>query len=309
MLLPLSDENEDYDVPVTNRLIFFVCIAVFIYECFLSEKQLDGFIAAFGFNPHDFIKGAHGWAKFKGALQAAFDLRHTGWITAVTALFIHGGVMHIAGNLFFLWIFGDNVEHAMGRLRYFAFFILTGMLANFTQAWFGTDADIPCIGASGAISAVMGAYLVFYPRAIINVCIYWSLEYDPYISRMPAWRYLFIYFAMQLATGLLTWGDKFFEVAVWAHIGGFVFGAALAKVFKDPFMLFKEEGEKLFGLGKHGNSDEEYHEYVMSIGRRAGWSGDVDFGPGKKIHRRPPLKEMREKGRKERAETKKKRGW
>lgn len=313
MLIPLSDENEDYDVPYVNRAIVLVCFVVFFYELSLSETELDAFARTFGFNAHEYINGATGFAKLRGALQATFDLRQTGWISALTSQFIHADFGHIAGNMFFLWIFGDNVEHVMGRARYLAFFLLTGMLAAFSQAAIGLDADIPCIGASGAISGVMGAYLVFYPRAMINMAFFWSWLHEPKYFRMKAWMYLVFFFLMQVGTGLLTWGSKYFMVAVWAHIGGFLFGVLLAKLFKDPYMLFKEEGEKMLGLDGtdgHVRGVEEYHEYVMSIGRRAGFDGGTNFGPtDKKIHRRPPLKEMRKKGNAERAETKKKRGW
>jgi membrane associated rhomboid family serine protease len=313
MLIPLSDDNDDYDVPIVNRAIILICFAVFFYELYLTEHALRDFVRAFGFNAHEYINGATGWAKLKGALQATFDVRRTGWITAVTSQFIHADAGHIAGNMFFLWIFGDNVEHVMGRVRYVAFFLLTGMLAAFSQAFIGMDIDVPCIGASGAISGVMGAYLVFYPRAMINMCFFWSWMFEPKYFRMKAWMYLGFFVATQLCTGLLTWGIKYFMVAVWAHIGGFLFGALLARLFKDPSMLFKEEGEKMLGLdGKEGDlrGVEEYHEYVMAIGRRAGFDGGTSFGPAAhKIHRRPSLKEMRKKGAAERAETKKKRGW
>jgi membrane associated rhomboid family serine protease len=311
MLIPLSDENEDFDTPWVNRLIIAICLLVFAYECFLSDKHLDDFINAFGFNAHDYVQGKEGLKKFGGAAAATFNLLRTGWITAVTALFIHAGFMHVAGNMLFLWIFGASVEHAMGRVRYFAFFILMGVLANFMQAWIGMDANLPCIGASGAISGIMGAYMVFYPRALINVMIWYSIYYEPYVARWRAWHYLLFFFVTQMLTGLLTWGDKYFDVAVWAHIGGFAFGAALAWFFKDPAFLFKEEGEKMLGLdGSRPTDAQAYSEFALNIGRRAGFSGDTDFGPtGKRIHRRPPLKEMRKKGYAERAETKKKRGW
>ncbi len=310
MLIPLSDENEDVDTPWANRLIIGLCTLVFIFELFMgSDRHL--FFHAFGFSAHDYIQGAHGLKKFRGALEAAFDLLRTGWITAITAQFIHGGFAHILGNMLFLWIFGASVEHAMGSLRYFAFYILTGVLANFTQAWIGVDNGLPCIGASGAISGVMGAYMVFYPRAIINVMVWRSLTSEPYIARWRAWQYLLFFFFTQMLTGLLTWGNQYLSVAVWAHIGGFAFGAGMAWLFRDPDFLFKEEGERLLGLnGNPAPRTTAYQEFILWLGRRGRDNADTAFGPARKrVHHRPSLKEMRRKANAERAETIKKRGW
>ena len=340
MLIPVSDENEDFEIPYINYAIYALCAAVFCYEMSLTPDGLDFFVSAFGFSAHSYINGAKGLHKAALAVKAVFDLTGTVWVTAFTSQFIHGGYLHILGNLFFLWIFGDNVEHVMGRVRYAAFFLLCGVLANLTQAVVGMDSAVPCIGASGAISGVMGAYLVFYPRALINMYWYYSAYVEPFQFRVKARTYLVFFFLTQVATGFLTWGVEYFEVAVWAHIGGFLWGAALAWVFKDPAMMFMDEAHKILGLAEHSGDAEKkaYHEYVKKFGRvplklnavhkrpgraerdrraaesrtegkpRWGWVRNPELYAEKKVrHQRPALSEMRQRG-KEEAERRKRKG-
>jgi membrane associated rhomboid family serine protease len=145
-----------------------------------------------------------------------------------TSMFLHGGWMHLIGNMWFLWIFGNNVEDSMGRLRFIAFYLLTGLAAAFGQVVANPNSIIPMVGASGAISGVMGAYLVLYPRvkvyALIPIFIFFTS------IALPAWAMLGYWFVLQLVSGLLS-PDEMGGVAFWAHIGGFIAGIALIKVF------------------------------------------------------------------------------
>ena len=146
----------------------------------------------------------------------------------ITSMFLHGGWMHLIGNMWFLWIFGNNVEDSMGRLRFVAFYLLTGLAAASGQVITSPDSIVPMVGASGAISGVMGAYLVLYPRvrvyALIPIFIFFTS-----IS-LPAWAMLGYWFVLQLFSGLFS-GGEVGGVAFWAHIGGFLAGVVLIKFF------------------------------------------------------------------------------
>jgi membrane associated rhomboid family serine protease len=146
----------------------------------------------------------------------------------ITSMFLHGGWMHLIGNMWFLWIFGNNVEDSMGHLRFVAFYLLTGLAAALGQVITSPDSLVPMVGASGAISGVMGAYLVLYPRvrvyAFIPIFIFFTS------IALPAWAMLGYWFVLQLLSGLFS-GGEVGGVAFWAHIGGFVAGVVLIKFF------------------------------------------------------------------------------
>ena len=146
----------------------------------------------------------------------------------ITSMFLHGSWMHLLGNMWFLWIFGNNVEDSMGRLRFVAFYLLTGLAAAIGQVVTNPDSVIPMVGASGAISGVMGAYLVLYPK----VKVYALVPIFIFITSiaLPAWMMLGYWFLIQLVSGLVAGGDMG-GVAFWAHIGGFIAGVVLIKFF------------------------------------------------------------------------------
>jgi membrane associated rhomboid family serine protease len=145
-----------------------------------------------------------------------------------TSMFLHGSWMHLIGNMWFLWLFGNNIEDSMGRLRFVAFYLLTGLAAAFGQVITSPDSVIPMVGASGAISGVMGAYLILYPRVKVYVLIPIFIFFTS--IALPAWMMLGYWFVIQLLTGLVTSSDMG-GVAVWAHVAGFLAGIALIKLF------------------------------------------------------------------------------
>jgi rhomboid family protein len=154
------------------------------------------------------------------------------WITPFTAMFMHGGLLHLGGNMLFLWIFGNNVEDSMGPIRFFVFYILGGLAALALQVAVGANSDVPTLGASGAIAAVLGAYLVLYPRARVLTAVFIIFFFT--LLELPALLFLGIWFLQQALFGALdltnpTGGQG--GVAYFAHIGGFAFGLALIKVF------------------------------------------------------------------------------
>jgi membrane associated rhomboid family serine protease len=146
----------------------------------------------------------------------------------LTSMFLHGSWMHLIGNMWFLWLFGNNVEDSMGRLRFVAFYLLTGLAAAIGQVVTTPDSLIPMVGASGAISGVMGGYLILYPRVKVYVLLPIFIFFTS--VALPAWMMLGYWFFIQLASGLLS-SNEVGGVAFWAHIGGFVAGVVLIKLF------------------------------------------------------------------------------
>jgi membrane associated rhomboid family serine protease len=156
-------------------------------------------------------------------------------LTPITSMFLHGGWGHILGNALFFWVFGNNIEDSMGPGRFLVFYLLCGLIAAATQVLVQPASPVPTVGASGAISGVLGAYLVLYPRARVNTLIFF------FIVSLPAWLLLIWWFGMQVIAAYMTplRADVSSGVAVWAHIGGFVSGILLIKVFSNPQLVGK----------------------------------------------------------------------
>jgi rhomboid family protein len=151
----------------------------------------------------------------------------------VTSMFLHGSWLHLLGNMWFLWLFGNNVEDSMGRGRFVVFYLLTGTVAALLQVFFNPTSAIPMVGASGAISGVMGAYLVLYPRVRVYTVI--PVGFIPFFLALPAWTMLIYWFGMQFIGGVAgMMGEDRGGVAFWAHLGGFVAGMVLIKFFAKP---------------------------------------------------------------------------
>jgi membrane associated rhomboid family serine protease len=159
------------------------------------------------------------------------------WYTPLSSMFLHGGWFHLIGNMWFLWLFGNNVEDSMGHYRYLAFYVLSGLAAATAQTVVNPNSAIPMVGASGAISGVMGAYIVLYPRVRVHMLIVLGF----FITRIvvPAFLMLGYWFLLQLLGGLPSLGDETGGVAFWAHAGGFIAGAILILVFKDDELVAK----------------------------------------------------------------------
>ena len=156
----------------------------------------------------------------------------TTWFTALSSMFMHGGVLHIAGNMLFLWVFGNNVEDAMGRVKFVIFYLIGGLAAMALQIAVGPNEAVPSIGASGAVAAVLGGYLILYPRARVLTLIFLFVFFT--FIEIPAMWFLLIWFGEQLLIGYFNQVDPTGEgggVAYFAHIGGFAFGLAAVKLF------------------------------------------------------------------------------
>jgi membrane associated rhomboid family serine protease len=215
-MIPLRDTVPSRRFPVVNTAIIVLNVLVFLFESALGPEQLEQFIRQWGLVPADFWQG--------GGIGR--------WAPLFTAMFMHGGWWHLISNMLALYIFGDNVEDRLGPFRYALFYLVSGLAAGAAHLVAYAGSPIPTVGASGAIAGVLGAYLVLYPhsRVLTLVPIFYFIR----IVEIPALIYLGFWFISQLFNGLfaLTATDVFQTggVAWWAHIGGFVFGAAVIKL-------------------------------------------------------------------------------
>ncbi len=192
---------------------------VFFYEISLPPQQLELFIRAFGVVPWRFTSGL--WLEHPEIL-----------LTLITNMFLHGGWAHIIGNMWYLWIFGDNVEDRFGAGRYLLFYIATGVAASVLHIVFNPTSTIPAVGASGAISGVLGAYFVLFPHARIIAVV--PIFFWPFFFELPAFFYLGVWFLGQLFSGTFSFllPGVSGGVAWWAHVGGFVAGMLIARAAK-----------------------------------------------------------------------------
>jgi len=202
IIIPLSDDTPRQKFPFLTITIIAMCTACFLAQTFLVGSP-GNFVEKYGFVPSNF-----------------FDLG------LLTSIFLHGGTIHLIGNMFFLWLFGDNIEDIFSRLGFLTFYLACGIFANVIHGVFNLDSQIPCIGASGAISGIMGAYLAFYPKARLKVLVICR------IIHIPAYLYLVFWFLLQIFNLFLSNMIGCSGVAWYAHIGGFVFGLLFAVCFK-----------------------------------------------------------------------------
>jgi len=243
MVFPLYDDNSDRTLtPIVNYILIAINVLVFVFLQQLGSN--DRFTYAFSTVPQEIISGRDVTTppRIVENPVTGQELRILGlqptpgsvYLTLLISMFMHGGIAHIAGNMLFLWIFGDNVEDRMGHIRYLIFYLVCGVLASLahvvTTAMFATEPAsllIPSLGASGAISGVLGGYILLYPRRRVTVILF------RFLTEVPAYVAIGIWFAFQLISGLgmLGGGSQQGGVAYAAHVGGFVAGIVLVKVF------------------------------------------------------------------------------
>lgn len=221
-MVPLRDDNPTQITPYVTYGLILLNILVFFYEVSLSPPALEAFFREWAVVPAELS------ASFQGQATAATGPE---WLTLITSQFLHGGFLHLGGNMLYLWIFGNNVEERLGRVKYLIFYLLCGILASLAQWYFAQDSNIPSLGASGAIAGVMGAYILKFPQARVLTLI--PLGILLYPIRIPALFFLGIWFAQQALYGLVSLnaptniGMESGGIAYWAHAGGFVVGAVL----------------------------------------------------------------------------------
>lgn len=218
-MIPIGDSIPHRRFPLITYTLIAANVAVFLYELSLGP-DIQSLITTYGVTP------ATVWQSVAHLEVAPVA------ITFLTSMFIHGGWLHLLGNMLYLWIFGDNVEDAMGHGRFVLFYLLAGVIAMATHSFFLAQSKAPAIGASGAIAGVLGAYLVLYPRARVFILIP-LIIFFPIIS-IPAVVVLGFWFFQQVINGAFAIaqpGQVALGVAWWAHIGGFVTGMALVRLF------------------------------------------------------------------------------
>lgn len=238
MIMPLGDDNTDRrSTPIVNYVLIAINVLVFVFLQGLGSN--DAFTYAFSTVPAEIASGQDIVTENQiaqdpntGQTFEVTGLQPTPvsvYLTLLTSMFMHGGLAHIGGNMLYLWIFGDNLEDKMGKGRYLGFYLVTGLLASLAHVFstfaFGGNPYIPSLGASGAISGVLGGYLILFPKRRVRVLMFNMLQEVPSIVAIGLW------FALQLFSGIGSLGGQGGGVAYAAHIGGFVAGAVLVKVF------------------------------------------------------------------------------
>jgi len=237
MVLPLYDDNTDRKIiPYVNYVL--IGINVFVFVVLQGMGTNEKFTYAWATVPEEIVTGED--QRESHSIEDPLTKRPLGvvdlqptpisvYLTLLTSMFMHGSIAHIAGNMLFLWIFGDNIEDALGHVRYIFFYLICGLIASlahvFTTYAFGGDMYIPSLGASGAISGVLGGYILLYPTRRVVVILF------RFLTEVPAWVAVGIWFLFQLIEGIGALGDPGGGVAYMAHIGGFVAGLALVYPF------------------------------------------------------------------------------
>ena len=230
---PFRDDNPTGRRPLVSYLLFGLCVLVFVWQVSLGAAQHEA-VLAFGMVP----------ARLFGAPEA-FGLPDMvpAWLTTISSMFLHGGFMHLAGNMLYLWIFADNVEDSIGRGKFVVFYVLCGIAAALAQALVDPASAVPMIGASGAIAGVLGAYLLLHPRANVSCLIGFFIFFRT--VNVPAFLVLGGWLALQF----VNLGQVGSNVAYVAHIGGFVAGMALIPFFKRPQVkLFDKPHSRAFEM-------------------------------------------------------------
>lgn len=222
-MIPLRDINPTYSKPVVTIALVVANALAFVYELGLGKAGQEQLFSALGMVP----------ARLQlfrvspevGAADAFLPL--------LTSMFLHGGFLHLLGNMWFLWVFGDNIEDQMGHGRFLIFYLLSGVLAGLAHAFTNLNSIVPAIGASGAVSGVMGAYLMLFPGSRVDTLITFGFYWGH--MNLPAYAMILYWFVLQLLSGTLALAGPAAQrggVAWWAHIGGFLAGAVLVWVFR-----------------------------------------------------------------------------
>jgi membrane associated rhomboid family serine protease len=232
-MIPLKDENPTELFPIFTLLLIAVNVAVWVLVqgAGVEPQAMIGSVCQYGAIPADLTGKV---APLPAGVSDPCPGEGLGWPAAVTSMFLHGGWLHLIGNMWFLWIFGNNIEDSMGRLRFLAFYLLTGLAAAGAHIFSAPGSQIPMVGASGAISGIMGAYLVLYPRVRVRTLFIIVILIK--VLRLPAWLLLGYWFLIQLLAGTAAPVGAA-GVAFWAHVGGFVAGVLLVKPFENPQLV------------------------------------------------------------------------
>ena len=238
-MIPLGDELETQRPPIMTYLILatLVGIWVFVQGAGVNEVQLATSICNLGLVPGEITHLARlgTGVPLGNGMACIVDNDPINLLTPLISMFLHGGWLHLLGNCLFFWVFGNNIEDRMGHVRFLVFYLICGLVASAAQILSQPASPVPTVGASGAISGILGAYLMLYPRVRVRMLLLF------FIVSFPAWAVLLWWFGWQLLSalpGLMeVRPDVSSGVAVWAHIGGFVTGLILVKLFENPNLV------------------------------------------------------------------------
>ncbi|MEW6052015.1 MAG: rhomboid family intramembrane serine protease [Candidatus Zixiibacteriota bacterium] len=216
MFFPIRDDNPTVRKPILTVAIMAANVAVFLYSISLGARGFQQLTLAYGYTPDYFLN-----------LQGEYIVPTSVYLTPLTSMFMHGGWMHLIGNMLFLWIFGNNIEDYFGPIKFLFFYILSGLAAIALYSAFDPTSQVPLVGASGAIAGVMGAYIVLHPRAEITcLIVFFFIQF----VTLPAKVVLGIWFAIQVVMAMI--GSSSGGGVAWlAHVGGFIFGWLVLKAF------------------------------------------------------------------------------
>jgi len=206
-MFPIRDTQPSYSKPVVTVFLIVINLLVFLYEFSLDGYSQNEFVATYALVPE-----------------------HFQFINILTSMFLHGGWMHVLGNMWFLWIFGDNIEDILGHSKYLMFYLFCGVIAALTQVFFNYGSRVPMVGASGAIAGVMGAYMIKFPHSRIRTAVFFIFIL---FTEIPAWVMLIYWFAIQLFSGWGSLGQTQTSqggTAFFAHVGGFIAGIVLVNL-------------------------------------------------------------------------------
>ena len=260
LLLPLYDDNPTRRLPVMTYGLIGTCAAVFLWQIGLPLRAQNAVAFSYGMIPAVLFGHAHLPARLA---------RVAPWLTIFTSMFLHGGWLHLLGNMLYLWLFGKGVEGALGPLRYLVFYFVCGAAAALTQAFISPTAMVPMIGASGAIAGILGAYLVLFPRG--NVVVFLWIIIIVRLITVPAVILLGLWFVMQLLSALAAQAGEP-GVALWAHVGGFALGMLLVPLFRRAGVAMLQPARSGSFLVAHPRSARQRFGAgsVPSAGRGAG---------------------------------------
>ncbi len=248
IILPLSDKNplNKIQKAYITLLILLLCIGVFIYQISLSDHEAVVFLYAFGGIPSVIF----------GVTELPSEITLIpNWATLISSMFLHGGVMHLVGNMLFLWVLGDNIEDELGHGYFASFFLICGVVSALSHSIADITSETPMIGASGAVSGIIGAYLVLHPKAPIKTLFWW------FVLEIPAWLLLGLWILIQLFNILSPDEGSSTGIAWWAHVGGFATGLVL-------IFMFRKKDLTLFDQ----NKDFPYSQKPTITMRRGPWS-------------------------------------
>lgn len=236
-MFPIRDDNPTFSVPyATYAIIALNALAWVFVQGLGGASALGNSICSLGLIPGELLQTVPAGTRVAVGTNMVCALDNPGaWYTVLTSMFLHGGWLHIIGNMWFLWIFGNNVEDVMGTMRFVAFYLLCGFAAAALQVAADPGSPVPMIGASGAIGGVMGAYIVLFPRVHVHMLIF--LGFLVTTIAVPAVFMLGYWIVVQLLSGFSSLGAQAGGVAFWAHVGGFATGAALIFLFRNPRLL------------------------------------------------------------------------